>query len=230
MKDMTKGISAAALIAALALAPAAFAQSETPVEEAPATEAAPADAAPATDSESEAAPAADPAADLSMGEEVPDPSKVGTTYKVADHGDWELRCVVSPDGNDPCNLYQLLKDDNGNDVAEISLFRLPEGGQAEAGATIITPLETLLTEQVTLAIDGGAAKRYPFTFCGQIGCFSRIGLTGADVAAFKAGNKVTMSIAPMAAPDQKVALNISLAGFTAGYKAVSETNQPKPAE
>jgi invasion protein IalB len=107
------------------------------------------------------------------------------------------------------------------------LFKLPDGGQAEAGATIITPLETLLTEQVTLSVDGGKAKRYPFTFCGQIGCFARIGLTGADIASFKAGSAAKMYIVPIAAPDQKIEIAISLSGFTAGYAAVSEANAPK---
>lgn len=164
---------------------------------------------------------------LSMGTEVTDPSEVGTNYTLSTHGDWEVRCIKAAEGQDACNLYQLLKEADGNPVAELSLFRLPEGGQAEAGATIITPLETLLTEQVTLSVDGGKAKRYPFTFCGQIGCFSRIGLTGADVASFKAGSSAKMYIVPVAAPDQKIEIGISLSGFTAGYTAVSEANTPK---
>ena len=44
---------------------------------------------------------------------------------------------------------------------------LAEGAEAVAGATVLTPLETLLTQMVTLTIDGGKAKRYPFTWCDQ---------------------------------------------------------------
>ena len=40
---------------------------------------------------------------------------------------WEQRCVRTEDGADPCQLYQLLKDADGNSVAEISMFSLPEG-------------------------------------------------------------------------------------------------------
>ncbi|MGC8202479.1 invasion associated locus B family protein [Aliiroseovarius sp. PTFE2010] len=162
---------------------------------------------------------------LALGEEVTDESQVGQSYIVEEHGDWTVNCVHAPEGQkDPCNLYQLLKNDAGNDVAEISLFPLPASGQAVAGATIITPLETMLTEQVVLQVDSGKAKRYPFSFCTQIGCFARVGLTAEDISAFKRGKAATLAIVPVAAPDQKVQLKISLTGFTAGYEAVGKAN------
>lgn len=162
--------------------------------------------------------------DLSMGEEVDGP---GTTYTRETHGNWELRCIRVPEGQqEPCQLYQLLKDDAGNGLAEINLFNLPEGQQAAAGATIVTPLETLLTQQLTLAVDGGPTKRYPFTFCSVQGCFARIGFSNGDLASFKRGANGTVTIVPFAAPDQKVVLNISLTGFTKGYEAVTIANTP----
>ena len=83
-------------------------------------------------------------------------------------------------------MYQLLIDGEGNPVAEISLFDAARSsGEAVAGGTIVTPLETLLTQQVTVAVDGGEARRYPFTFCNQVGCFARIGLPPADLDRFK---------------------------------------------
>ena len=173
------------------------------------------------------------APDLSMGEDVEaapadggedGAEGVGTTYTQETFGDWQQRCVRTEDGTDPCQLYQLLRDEQGNAVAEMSLFALPDGQEAAAGATIITPLETLLTRQITLAVDSGAAKRYPFDFCAQQGCFSRIGLTEQDVQAFKRGAVATMTIVPAAAPDQEIALDVSLSGFTAGYDAVAAAN------
>ena len=44
------------------------------------------------------------------------------------------------------------------------------------------------------------------------------------LAAFKAGSKATLTIVPMAAPDQTVDLTISLTGFTAGFEAISGNN------
>lgn len=164
-----------------------------------------------------------PAPDLlSLGEEVMDE---GEAYLAATHGDWEMRCIRMPDGSDPCQLYQLLQDGDGNSVAEVSIFGLPSGGEAVAGATIITPLETLLTQQITMRVDGGQAKRYPFTWCSVIGCIARIGFTASEVEAFRRGLVAQVSIVPVAAPDQTVTLDISLVGFTAGFAAVNEANQ-----
>ena len=150
--------------------------------------------------------------------------KVGDTYTAARFDAWEQRCVKTAGAADPCQLYQLLKDSNGNAVAEASLFPLPPGGEAAAGATIVTPLETLLTAQLSLAIDTAEAKRYPFSFCSPIGCISRVGFTADEIAAMKKGDKATVTIVPVVAPDQVVALEISLKGFTAGFEAVLTAN------
>lgn len=165
-----------------------------------------------------AAPAAD---DLSMGQAPADGP--GSTYVKEAFESWELRCVRVAEGAEPCQLYQLLKDGEGNSVAEIGMFSLPEGGEAAAGATIIVPLETLLPAGLRLAVDATEAKIYPFTFCSQMGCVARVGFTAAEVAAFKAGVKATMTIVPAVAPDKTVELDMSLKGFTAGYDAVDAT-------
>ncbi|MFN3822787.1 MAG: invasion associated locus B family protein [Pseudorhodobacter sp.] len=163
---------------------------------------------------------------LSMGrdpDEVP-ADGIGVTYTASEHGDWENRCVRTEDGADPCQLYQLLLDSDGNPVAEISIFGLPPGQQAAAGATVIVPLETLLTEELTLQVDGGRARKYPFSWCSQIGCIARIGFAPAEVDAFKKGNRANLTIVPVVAPDQKVTVSASLVGFTAGYDAVNKAN------
>ena len=154
--------------------------------------------------------------DLNLGEPVG--PQVGETYVRQEFGDWEMRCVKTPEGqDDPCNLYQLLENDNGVAVAEFNLFRLPPGSRAAAGATIVVPLETLLTQQLTLAVDGANARRYPFTFCNPGGCVARLGFTEAEVQQFKRGNVATIRLVPAADPDQDVVLDVSLIGFTAGF-------------
>ncbi len=212
MADLSKILPSLMLSAVLATAPV-LAQDTGTATDGEAT------AAPATEAE----PAA-PASDLALGEEVADPNAPGTTYEKEAHGDWQVRCVRTEDGNDPCQLYQLLKDSNDNSVAEISMFALPEGQQAVAGATIAVPLETLLTQQITLVIDSGQPKRYPFSWCSPIGCFARVGFTAPEIAAFKKGSKATLTIVPVVASDQKVDLAVSLNGFTAGYDAVAKMN------
>ncbi|MDP2084095.1 MAG: invasion associated locus B family protein [Gemmobacter sp.] len=160
-------------------------------------------------------------AGISMGEEV---DGIGTTYVKETHGDWQLSCVRSDIGADPCQLYQLMQDDQGNSVAEINLFNLPKGSEAAAGASIVTPLETLLTAQVTMRVDNGQAKRYPFTLCASMGCIARVGFTEAELAGFRKGNKATLIIVPAMLPDERVEITMSLKGFTAGYDAVVAAN------
>jgi invasion protein IalB len=164
-------------------------------------------------------------ADLSIGQEV-STDGIGDTYTAATFEDWQQRCVRTESGADPCQLYKLLKDADGNNVAEFTVFGLPEGaeGPAVAGATFVAPLETLLTAGMRLQIDGGQSKAYPFTFCAQIGCVVRLGFTAEDVAAMKQGANAVISIVPFVAPDQTVTLDVSLKGFTAGLAAVDAAN------
>ena len=168
--------------------------------------------------------------DLALGEEIVDGGVVGEIYTREEFGDWDMRCVRTADKKDPCQMYQLLQDADGNSVAEISLFQLIDGGAAVAGATIIAPLETLLTEQLTIGVDGGSTKRYPFSWCTTQGCFARIGFTEDSLNGFRRGTSATVSIVPVAAPDKRVVLTLSLSGFTAGYEAVIAANDANAAE
>ena len=148
----------------------------------------------------------------------------GQPYDKEVFGDWTLRCIRNSSGVEPCQLYQLLKDEDDNPVAEITLFPLPVGQRAEAGATVAVPLDTLLTRQLTVQIDSAAPRRYPYSWCTVQGCYARIGLRPEDVLAFKRGAVAFVSIVPLAAPSQVVKLNMSLIGFTAGYNAMRENN------
>ncbi|MEO0904304.1 MAG: invasion associated locus B family protein [Pseudomonadota bacterium] len=164
----------------------------------------------------ETAPAPDDG--LSLGEPVG--PQVGEPYVREEFGDWALRCVKAEDGTpDPCNLYQLLTNADGVAVAEFNIFPLPAGQRAAAGATIVVPLETLLTQQLTIAVDGQNARRYPFTFCNRAGCVARVGFTQEEVDQFKRGNAGTVRLVPAADPTVEVVLDVSLTGFTAGFNA-----------
>ena len=163
---------------------------------------------------------------LSMGQDAQQPSDIGQPYVREEIGAFEMRCLrTEKPEDDPCQMYQLMDDGEGVPVAEFSLFRLPGSGQAKAGATVIVPLETALQNQLTVTIDGGRAKRYPFQFCNSLGCYARIGLTEEDVNAFKRGNEAALTIVPALAPDQKVSLSLSLEGFTASFDKVSVIDQ-----
>ncbi|MEO8245079.1 MAG: invasion associated locus B family protein [bacterium] len=149
---------------------------------------------------------------------------MGDTYLAAEFDQWQQRCVKTVNGSDPCQLYQLLYDVDGNSVGEISLFNLPDGAKAAAGATFMAPLETLLTANVKISVDKKQAKFYPFAFCAKVGCVARIGLTTDELAAMKKGVSAVITIVPAAAPDKTVDLTLTLKGFTAGFEAVKTAN------
>lgn len=159
---------------------------------------------------------------LPMGEPVAANTK-GQPYTLETHGDWEVRCIKTDTGNDPCNLYQLLSDENGNSVAEITMFQLNRG-DVDAAVTVVTPLETMLTEPLRVQVDEGEIRGYPYQFCNPVGCYVRFGLTTESVNAYKNGNAAKVGLVPMAQPDQPVTLAMSLRGFTAGYEAVIKLN------
>ena len=162
---------------------------------------------------------------LSGGTVVEEPERqVGEAYVKENFQDWQLQCVTTESGDDPCQMYQLLKDAQGAPIAEFSIFRLPEGAEATAGATIVVPLETSLERGLTMRVDDGTTKRYPFAFCNTVGCYARVGLTAEDVEMFKGGAEASMFIVPIAAPDRTVNVTASLSGFTAAFEASSVIN------
>ena len=212
--------AACALMLAPSTAPAQTTDAtttETPAE-------APAETPAETPAE-DAAPA-DPAATvLSTGEAVAEAPRGPNIYVREEHGDWEIRCLEAPEGQeDPCQMFQRLSDQDGNPTADVNLFDLPDGNEIVAGATILTPLQTLLTAQVTMSVDGGQPRRYPFSFCDVGGCYARRGFTAEDIARFRAGAKATVIVVPAQAPDREAQLTMSLTGFTAGYEAVKVAN------
>lgn len=207
---MTKSLLTLSLIAAMAAAPA-FAQTEEP----------------AADDVVEGAEVKAAVPELDMGED-PNaaPAQAGPkTYIKDGFGDWVLQCLEVPEGEDVCQMYQLLKDANGSNVAEVNIFKIKDGSRAVAGGTFIVPLETLLTQKLTVTVDGGTARQYDYSFCSQIGCYARIGLTEEDVQRFRAGSKATITLVPAVAANQKVSVEMSLTGFTAAYKAASTITQ-----
>lgn len=179
---------------------------------------APADATPASDAapiEGEAAPAAGATADA---------PKPGTYFVKSTHQDWTIRCVTVPEGQkSPCELYQLMKDAEGNSVAEVTMIPL-KNGKAAAGATLIAPLETDLQQGLGIQIDGGEARGYPFSFCAPVGCVSRMGFTEAELNSLKRGNKAQVRLLPFGAdPKSPVVLNMSLSGFTAAMDELTQS-------
>lgn len=161
----------------------------------------------------ETAPAATP-------EQVP--LEAGQTYLRDTYTDWAIRCIrgTAEEAQDNCQLYQLLEDTAGNAVSEFTLLPAPPGNEVAAIATVITPLETVLTQGLILAIDDAAMPPKPFVWCNRTGCYSRFSLSAAEIAQMKSGAVATVSIVALANPQARVEVQASLRGFTAAFDAL----------
>ncbi|MEO1240103.1 MAG: invasion associated locus B family protein, partial [Pseudomonadota bacterium] len=167
------------------------------------------------------------------GDDTAEGPQLGQSYVAATFTDWSLTCVVSGTGNDPCRFIQVLSNGEGGRVAQVSIVPLPPGQGVVAAAIVETPLGTLLrvpqtAEQLEqpgglrIQVDSGELRVFQFTFCGPDGCVAEIGMEQGLVDAFKRGNTAKITIWSVDAPGQPVELDLSLAGFTAGFDRVSE--------
>ncbi len=227
MSQLTKPL---ALALALGLASGAWAQdttssdtTTTPSADAGAT----APAADATSTDQAPANGADATPTMPGADQQAQKPQEPQTYIKATYEDWQLQCAKSPDGKDPCQMYQVIKDQNGGNVADISVIGLPDGSQAAAGLTIMVPMQTLLSQNLVLQVDGGKPMVYPYSFCDprMMGCFARFGVSSAELDSLKKGSKATITITPLANPQQKVKADISLKGFTKAFDETVKTNK-----
>lgn len=154
----------------------------------------------------------------------------GQTYIRDAITDWNIRCMRGAGtlAEDTCQLYQLLNDPSGNPVSEFTVLPVPEN---EAGAaamvTIITPLETVLTEGLILSIDGAAMAPRQFVWCNRTGCYARFAVSEEELAGMKRGAVATVSIVALAAPQQRIEVSASLRGFTAAFEQLSAEQLPQ---
>jgi len=161
------------------------------------------------------------ASGLSLGKPLQPKREIGQPYIVERKDDWAIRCVTTETGNDPCEMFQLLVREEGTPIAEISMFPLPQTEPAVAGATILVPLETLLTAPLVIEFSDTKAKEYPYSYCDKSGCVVRVGFDKSDLDDLKKGTEVTMAISHILQPDQQLILPVSLIGFTAMFNKLA---------
>ena len=157
---------------------------------------------------------------LSLGSNLNLPD-IGEPYLAEKLGDWVLQCIRTQDGNDPCEMNQLLLNAEGQPMSEISLFRLSDTPGAVAGANIIVPLETLLSSPLIISFNAVTSKKYPYSFCNAVGCIARIGLTSSEVELLKKGLVANITVSHISRPNQPITFGMSLKGFTAAYERTS---------
>ena len=136
---------------------------------------------------------------------------------------WTLKCIKPLNSIERCEANQIIFNQKQQPVAEISIIKLPKGQVAAAAATIIVPLETILSDGLVLAIQELEPKKYQFKFCNSLGCYSQIGLTDDEVEALKRKEKASIFLKHISSGDQQIVIPMSLDGFT---KTFSNVTQP----
>lgn len=145
---------------------------------------------------------------------------VTTTEEV--FGGFTLVCVMPEGGAGECSLNQLLRDSEGNSVAEVSFVAITDDPNLVGGFTVATPLDTLLLAGLAFQLDGGEPASYPFRFCQPGGCFMQLGVTQAELDELTAAPSATVGIVPLAAPDEVVNLTLDMAGLAEGFAKMQE--------
>lgn len=147
-------------------------------------------------------------------------SDMGEVYLVDTFSDWQKLCVRSERQTETCHIYQLLIDDNGHPTAEVSIVRILGEEGIPAGATITTPLETLLTERLSFSIEPGVSADYPFSWCDRRGCYVRAALSDDDIFSMKEGSSGLITITSLSTPNQPMELEVSFLGFSAAFESL----------
>ena len=161
------------------------------------------------------------ASGLSIGKPLETLREPGEVYLAGNKGDWNVRCITgNPGENDKCEIQQLLFLNENTPIADISIFKLPDGEVAVAAANVMVPLETLLTKKFRFAFSEKLVKEFQYSFCNQDGCLVRMGLLEEDISAMKKGSSSKLSITHISRPDSSINLGLSLSGFTAAFDAL----------
>lgn len=159
---------------------------------------------------------------------LPDRTEVepGQPYVADIFRDWQIRCIRSEEDSVPdrCEMFQLLEEENGNPVAEfrISAALIQEEGTV-ANATLLTPLDTLLSPGLQIRVDDAEPAVVPFAFCREIGCFVQLSLTQENIDQFENGADAQVILFALVRDElgqfggSPVPTMASLRGFTAAF-------------
>lgn len=170
---------------------------------------------------------ADEAPDLNLGAEVETnqtnemPADAQDDIEREKFGDWDVACP--PDGKN-CAMAQIGNDEGGTPVLEMVVRKLSEPLEvgdrtAVAVLDVITPLGVVLTEGLSVTIDGGRKESAPFQICTEQGCLVREPVDNDLITRLKRGRSAVISV--VAANQGEVKATLSLSGFTKAFNGLN---------
>lgn len=132
--------------------------------------------------------------------------------------DWTARCEQAPGTSLPrCFIFQnLVLKESGQRLVHMAVGYLAANGQASAVITM--PLGISLPPGATISVDHAPPQRIVIERCDTNGCVGTAALSDQMVAALKRGREARISFHD--ASRRRIAVPVSLLGFTAGFNAL----------
>lgn len=148
------------------------------------------------------------------------PGAVSENVQRERFGAWDVAC---PPTGQNCAMAQIGNDASGTPVLEMVVRKLDEPLEvgdrtAIAVLDVITPLGVVLTEGLSVTIDGGKKESAPFQICTEQGCLVREPVDNDLISRLKRGNSAVISV--IAANQGEVKATLSLSGFTKAYNGL----------
>ncbi len=133
--------------------------------------------------------------------------------------DWTTRCEPAPDDSKPrCFIFQnLVLKQSGQRLVHMAVGYL--AANAQAAAVITMPLGISLPQGAAISIDGGNAEEIVIERCDTSGCIGAVALSDGLVAQMKRGRQAHISFHD--GTGRRIAVPVSLLGFTAGFNSLN---------
>ena len=137
----------------------------------------------------------------------------GQTFK-----DWTARCEQAPGSSlERCFIFQnLVLKESGQRLVHMAVGYLAANGRAAAVVTM--PLGISLPPGATISVDSGAPREIVIERCDNNGCVGAVTLSGGFVAQLKRGREARISFHD--GTRRRIAVPVSLLGFTAGFNSL----------
>ena len=146
----------------------------------------------------------------------------GPVQAKPEHGqvfrNWTARCENAPGtAVERCFIFQnLVLKESGQRLVHMAVGYLAANGQAAAVLTL--PLGISLPPGASISVDGGDSVEIVIERCDANGCVGAVGLSDGLIAGLKRGSEARITFHD--ATRRRIAVPVSLMGFTAGFNAL----------
>lgn len=146
------------------------------------------------------------------------PPTAGAQSVPETHGDWVVQCADAGNQANRCQMAQTLTAD-GTGQHVMTMIVRPADGADGLAALVRLPHGLYLPGGIALRVDGSAPMTALIQTSDASGVYASVPLPADIVDAMKAGRSLT--VAMQSVKREPIALDVSLAGFTAASAALA---------